>query len=290
MNSWKINATAYRSGNSETAERILQFTNPWRIKVLGDNIESNEAWNAKRMKTLYEGVSAKFRQSWPLHDELIKSKGLKLYEATTDPYFGCGIGFDSKRWSTMDWTGDNVAGLVIMKVREELLHELSDSSTGDNTLTKIASERDEEEHMDVGGAGHDPTPLESTLRDDSLIGNTSRSADFSSQTPPPGKHTEEFPSPLDATRGQPSRRGHSPRGRGNTTPSQPNYTYHARGRGQRGHYRRNPSSNHRCLEDRRSQDDKDFLFGYQSCSNMDEEGHIVPSPRKKSQITCFERV
>lgn len=49
-----------------TAERILLLTNPWRIKVLGDNIKSNEEWNSKRMKILYEGVSAKFRHNWPL--------------------------------------------------------------------------------------------------------------------------------------------------------------------------------------------------------------------------------
>lgn len=127
----------------ETAERILKLSNPWRIKVLGDNIEANTSWNAKRMKTLYKTVSAKFRQNWPLHDELLRSKGLKLYEATTDLYFACGVGFDSRKWNTMDWSGENVSGMIVMKVRDELLLKSQGRSSGDNTLTQIAADQNE---------------------------------------------------------------------------------------------------------------------------------------------------
>lgn len=275
---------ATHHGDTKTAERILQLANPWRIKVLGDNIPPNEKWNAKRMKTLYEGVSAKFRQNWPLQDELLKSKDLKLYEATTDPYFGCGIGFDSQRWNTMDWSGDNVAGLVVMKVREELLHELSNSPTGDNTLTQIASGQEDEEQMDVGGEGHDTSPLESTLRDDHQPLNTSpltssTTHSYTDVVKSTGKLNSRTAPRPNIGRGQSGRRGHSPRGYVNTTHSQPNYTYHTRGRGQKSQHRRNffPS---RRPHDMMSQDDKDFLFGYQAPQIPDEDGYITPTARK----------
>lgn len=93
-----------------TAERILKLSNPWRIKVLGDSIEAKQSWIEKRMKVMYDGVSAKFRQNRPLEDELLRSRGLKLCEATTDLYWACGLSFESKKWDTKDWQGENVAG------------------------------------------------------------------------------------------------------------------------------------------------------------------------------------
>lgn len=283
----------------ETAERILKLSNPWRIKVLGDNIEANDAWNAIRMKTLYKAVSAKFRQNWPLHDELLRSKGLKLYEATTDLYFACGVGFDTKKWNTMDWAGENVAGMIVMKVRDELLLESQgDCFPDNNTLTQIAVDHDESNIMDLGV--QDPTPLESTIiqRDDySAINsgaprNSGANPSASSQTP---SYTEVVKSP---GKWKDSYQQFSPRGRG----SQP------RGRGQyRGQYRsgkgRQTSSNfhstpnrghyrplgrgatyNRRTQDKLSADDKNFLFGY-SHSRYDEEGYVTPRKTLKSPTT-----
>lgn len=70
----------------ETADQIMKLSNPWRIKVLGGSIEPNASWIERRMMVLYRGVMAKFEQNWPLHDELITTKGKQLYEATTDLY------------------------------------------------------------------------------------------------------------------------------------------------------------------------------------------------------------
>lgn len=277
----------------DIAERILKLSNPWRIKVLGDSIEDDEAWLSKRMKTLYNGVSSKFRQNWPLQDELFKSKGLKLYEATTDPYFACGIGYDSKRWDTMDWSGENVAGLIVMKVRDELLLESSGNSSEDNTLVQIASSHDDSHQMDTGENDQTPSPLESTHvhHDDNYPGdhNVSRSS-TSSQTAlytdvvkTPGKLNDAFPRLPQRNRGQENRRGQSYRGRGNTTPSQPNYSFN-RGRG-RGSRRPQRNSYHSQFlpQNRMSKDDKHFLFGYPPSSKSDSDGYIIPSPKKTAK-------
>lgn len=105
----------------QTADRIMRMSNPRRIKTLGDSIESNSTWLEQRMMALYRGTKAKFEQNWLLQDDLVSSQGKQLYEATTDMYFGCGISFESPRWSRRDWPGENVAGLIVMKVREEII-------------------------------------------------------------------------------------------------------------------------------------------------------------------------
>lgn len=283
-------AKACHHNENDVAERILRLSNPWRIKVLGDSIESNKSWLAGRMKTLYDGVSAKFRQNWPLQDELFKSKGLKLYEATTDAYFACGIGFESKRWDTMDWSGENVAGLIVMKVRDELLLELSGNPAVNNTLAQIASGHDDSHQMEIGDSDQVSCPLESThiQHDENHTGehNVSRNS-TSSQTglytdavKSPSKFNEDFPRLSQRSRGHGGRRGQSNRGRGHTTLSQPNYTFQrGRGRGSRRPQRNNYYNQYRP-HNRMSQDDKNFLFGYSPASKTDTDGYITPSPRK----------
>lgn len=77
-----------------------------------------------------------------LQDELIASHGKQLYEATTDHYFGCGISFESQRWAKHDWPGENVAGLILMKVREELLGVQPEKGSSNNTLVDMAVDDD----------------------------------------------------------------------------------------------------------------------------------------------------
>lgn len=284
---------ACHHNEDDVAERILKLSNPWRIKLLGDSIEPKETWIPKRMKTLYDGVSAKFRQNWPLQDELFRSKGLKLYEATTDAYFACGIGFDSKRWDNMDWSGENVAGLIVMKVRDELLLELSGSPTDENTLAQIASGHDDSHHMEIGENDQVPCPLESThiqqdeihTEDHNVSSNSasSQTALYTDAVKSPGRLSEDFRRQSQRSRWHGGRRGQSRRGRGQTTPSQPNYSFH-RGRST-GSKRPHRNSFHSQFhpQNRLSQDDKNFLFGYPPLPKVDSDGYITPSPRKTAK-------
>lgn len=277
---------AVHHGEDAIAERILKLSNPWRIKVLGDSIEQKDSWLPERMKTLYEGVSAKFKQNWPLQDELLKSKGHNLFEATTDLYFACGIGFDSKRWDAKDWIGENVAGLVVMKVRDEILQEVSGNiAICENTLTQIAADQGDSHGAETEEMLYDSSPLESTCirRDtpDVNKGNTSRSA--SSQTT---SYTDAVKSPIRKTDEYPplSQRGRAPhnrrsygnnRGRGRLTSqvSIPSYTStpsfnRGRGRGSRRPYHRNYPVSQRP-QDRMSAGDKNFLYGKQTTRKTD---------------------
>lgn len=133
---------ALHHGEVETANRIMNMSNPLRIKSLGDSIEGDALSIKRRMLVLYDRVRAKFEQSLKLQEELLATEGKHLYEATTDPYFGCGIGFDSKRWQSKDWSGENVAGLVVRKVRDELLGLAPETIEKSNTLVDIASQEE----------------------------------------------------------------------------------------------------------------------------------------------------
>lgn len=126
----------------ETASAIMSLTNPLRIKSLGDGILSDSTWLERRMLVLYDGVRAKFEQNLVLQDELLSTDGKHLYEATTDSYFGCGLGYDSKRWQQKDWSGENVAGLILKKVRDELLGISPEDGDKNSTLTEIAVEEE----------------------------------------------------------------------------------------------------------------------------------------------------
>lgn len=96
----------------------------------------------------------------------------------------------------MDWTGENVSGMIVMKVRDELLLESQGCPPDENTLGQIATDQNESENMDL-----DPTPLESTVihRDDTSHRDISASGPASSQTPSytdmvksPGKGNNDY--------------------------------------------------------------------------------------------------
>lgn len=217
----------------ETATAILSLSNPLRIKSLGDGIQANSAWLERRMLVLYDGVRAKFKQNLALQNELLSTDGKHLYEATTDPYFGCGIGYDSKPWQQKDWSGENVAGLVLKKVRDELLGINPEEVASSNTLTEIASQEDVSsiEEMETNSCYDD---------------NDSEVTDTPSQSSP--KHTSDYSSAnhhnkaacdgsleqyRTSTQGH-SKQGHTRgrgrgkgRGRGRSTRGNPQRNYHA---------------------------------------------------------------
>lgn len=126
-------------GYDRLARKILLKDNPWYCKATGGRATPTEEWKSIRLRTLYKGIFAKFDQNGPLKRVLLETDGLNLYEATTDPYWGCGIDIDSDKWETNEWRGENVCGKILVKVREEFLHESNLGRTHDDTLMDIAT-------------------------------------------------------------------------------------------------------------------------------------------------------
>lgn len=177
-----------------------------------------------------------------------------------------------------------------MKVCDELLLECQGPTSDENTLTQMATDRDQTGHMDTDE--HDPSLLESThiQRNDNFCSDDNVSRPASSQTlsytdavKSPGKSNKEmqyFPNRGRNT--QYNRRSNYAGGRG-----RPFHQYspnRGRGRGTGRPYHRGAFSNRRT-QDKLSTDDKNFLFGYQNTSRYDNDGYITPWKTAKSPPT-----
>lgn len=141
---------ALHHNEHQLADPIKRLSNPRRIKAAGDSIENNPEWLEGRMMTLYHGDKAKFVQNWSLQDALLATKGKQLYEGTTDRYFACGLGYDSKRWADRDWPGENVARLILMKVHDELSGQTAGTHPAETSLGEIASDDNLHSTMAIG--------------------------------------------------------------------------------------------------------------------------------------------
>lgn len=107
---------------------------PVQIKHIGDACTEKEAWFNARIETLFKVVFFKFAQNRALARKLLATGDMGLYEATTDRFYGCGVGYNSKRWALGDWTGKNVTGKILMRVRE-ILKKKSDEGVDLSSLS-----------------------------------------------------------------------------------------------------------------------------------------------------------
>lgn len=278
-------AKATQHNEFQLADRIMRLSNPRRIKTLGDGIEVNAAWLEGRMMVLYHGVKAKFEQNWALQDELISTKGKQLYEATTDPYFACGLSYESKKWSDHDWPGENVAGLVLMKVRDELSSQPSGIPISDTTLGEIAVEENLEScvNMDVGEKSMNNSVTYADISTSTVVDQTS-SMSGKTQSDDADSLSANNTSNVSATPINQSQssssgmRGSNRRGRGRGSGR-------GRGRGGRGFHPQsgNPSSI-RKPKYRMSTSERSFLCGEDRISENNHRKHSHSSNSVSKQI------
>lgn len=102
------------------ANKIMSTDDPLHMKIIRDGCEENREWREIRVFTLFRGIFYKFSQNEPLALKLIATEDAGLFEATTDLFYGSGIGFNSKKWETQLWNGKNVTGTLLSKVRRIL--------------------------------------------------------------------------------------------------------------------------------------------------------------------------
>lgn len=116
-----------RLGHINMAAKILRTPKPLQAKTLGDKFDDTESddWMEDRAQCMLNGTVAKFTQNPGLAKRLIDTGECGLYEATTDKYFGAGIGLGSNLWLTGNWTGENAAGKICMNVKSLLNNEVA---------------------------------------------------------------------------------------------------------------------------------------------------------------------
>lgn len=104
----------------DRAVKIIGSDDPLYIKGLGDDCPENQEWLEIKVYTMFKGLFYKFAQNESLAIKLIGTEKQGLFEATTDRFFGAGVGWHSKKWEHYDWDGKNVMGTLLTKVRRIL--------------------------------------------------------------------------------------------------------------------------------------------------------------------------
>jgi ribA/ribD-fused uncharacterized protein len=108
----------------DSAKKIMSTNNVRKIKEFGRRVSdfNEEIWKYYRSKIVFEGNKAKFEQNQILKEELLKTKGTTLVEASpNDKIWGIGVTSDSiKAKSRNTWEGLNLLGEILTTVRVEL--------------------------------------------------------------------------------------------------------------------------------------------------------------------------
>lgn len=105
----------------ESAKKIMETNNVRKIKELGRNVLgfNEEVWKFYRSQVVFEGNKAKFEQNLPLKQELLKTVGTTIVEASPyDKIWGIGLEKnDSKANNRGTWNGLNLLGEILTILR-----------------------------------------------------------------------------------------------------------------------------------------------------------------------------
>ena len=109
-------------------EKILRTADPAEMKRLAGKDSFQEYaqicsfWEKNRKHIVKRGVRAKFQQNAEIREELLSTGTALLCEcAGQDRVWGVGISYSDPSWQDVsNWNGDNLLGVILMGVREEL--------------------------------------------------------------------------------------------------------------------------------------------------------------------------
>ena len=122
-------------------DQIMDSNDPDEIKKLaGKNCYPEYAqiagyWEKHRKHIVKRGVKAKFLQNAELQKKLLGTGNSILAEcAGKDKVWGIGITLSDKAWHDVsNWNGDNLLGMALMEVRDEIWQEIALNGTAKYT-------------------------------------------------------------------------------------------------------------------------------------------------------------
>ena len=113
-------------GDKETAELIMQSTNPKEQKALGRKVKNFDAekWNDVAKAFVYTGNMEKFNQNPKLKQILLDTDGTTLVEASPyDKIWGIGLDEKTAKVTPVEkWPGTNWLGEVLTSLRINIIH------------------------------------------------------------------------------------------------------------------------------------------------------------------------
>lgn len=112
-------------GDIEIANEIMNTTNPREQKAWGRKVRNFDMakWAAVARDIVFRGCLAKFTQNSEMYDEIVKTKGTLIVEASPlDKVWGIGLDAKTAEVTPIDeWKGTNWLGQVLTEVRETLI-------------------------------------------------------------------------------------------------------------------------------------------------------------------------
>lgn len=111
-------------GDIGSLDKVLSASSPGAAKAFGREVTgfSESVWEEHRFRIVVRGNLAKFGQSAPFREFLLRTGRKVLVEASpVDPVWGIGLAADDIRAQDPNtWNGLNLLGFALMSVRTEL--------------------------------------------------------------------------------------------------------------------------------------------------------------------------
>ena len=104
-------------------EEVLKTNDPVRQKSLGRNVKNCNMtiWKEKVPEVMFPILMEKFKQNEGPRRILLNTGSRRLGEATTERYWGVGMKLADKNVLNVEkWSGENIVGNLLEKVRTEL--------------------------------------------------------------------------------------------------------------------------------------------------------------------------
>ena len=110
------NEAAFQAQKCTSDSEKIQFTklNPSEAKKLGRKVNLRKDWESVKVKIMEEIVRAKFTQNTELADKLL---------ATGDAYLEEGNAWGDRIWGTVNGSGANQLGIILMQIRADLIND-----------------------------------------------------------------------------------------------------------------------------------------------------------------------
>lgn len=113
------------AGEIETMKRVIAAPSPLDAKRIADQIIENAEWRSKREEVMQQAITEKFAQNNELAKKLINTGNAKLFEATSNSFFGIGATLHSREVRDMSFKGLNKLGDLLQAKRAELVSSLN---------------------------------------------------------------------------------------------------------------------------------------------------------------------
>ena len=105
----------------ETASKIKSSTDPYEMMQLAKTIKGykHSQWMQHAKQILKRANEAKYSQNEAARDALLATGGKQIGEASTNKFYGIGLGlFSKKATDTSAWTGKNLMGTILTEIRD----------------------------------------------------------------------------------------------------------------------------------------------------------------------------